>query len=447
MPLLPIFLFGLLMAASLPLCGHPTMTWKIGTDKFKITPETPMWIAGYAHRDQPATGKYSDLWVKVVAFEDQQENIAVLLTSDLLGFPCKMSEAIRKALYQQYSLSKSQVILNSSHTHSGPVLEAALFDIYPLDKEQRQRISAYSRQLVLDIVESVGRALAKRQPSQVYAANGTARFQVNRRNNKEGEIHQLNELKGPIDHAVPVIKVTNLKSTITAVIFGYACHPTVLNHYSWSADFPGYAQETLEATHPGAMALFFQGAAGDQNPLPRRSLPLARQYGKELAAAIERVMEEKMKSLQPELRYAYQEIELSLNPPMSRETLESMMVNEKGYVKRWAKRMLKEQNLGTIPRSSYPFPVQVWKLGDQVLFAMGGESTIGYATRLKAKYGPEVFVMAYSNDVMGYIPTEVILKEGGYEGYTSQMVYGLPNSWKGGWKSKYMVLSIHWHNS
>ena len=40
--------------------------------------------------------------------------------------------------------------------------------------------------------------------------------------------------------------------------------------------------------------------------------------------------------------------------------------------------------------------------------------------------------LAYSNDVMGYIPTEKILEEGGYEGYSSQMVYGLPNAWKPG---------------
>lgn len=429
---LPVLILLLVLFVAIPLHGQNNMVWKVGTDKFKITPQTPLWMAGYGHRDQPAQGKYSELWVKVLAFEDQQGNTAVLLTSDLLGIPGKMSEKIRTALYQQYGLTKTQVILNSSHTHSGPVLEAALYDIYPLNEQQLQHISDYSQHLEQDIVESVGRALENRKPSRVYAGNGTARFQVNRRNNKESEIHLLTELKGPIDHAVPVIKVTDLQGRLTAILFGYACHPTVLSQYSWSADYPGYAQETLEANHPGAMALFFQGAAGDQNPLPRRTLPLARQYGKELAASVERVLEEDMKSLDPDLSYAYEEIDLALNPPMSRETLEIMIANESGYMKRWAERMLEEQQQGLIPASSYPFPIQVWELGEQVLFSMGGESTIGYANRLKAKYGPEVFVLAYSNDVMGYIPTEIILQEGGYEGYSSQMVYGLHNTWKAG---------------
>jgi hypothetical protein len=44
-------------------------------------------------------------------------------------------------------------------------------------------------------------------------------------------------------------------------------------------------------------------------------------------------------------------------------------------------------------------------------------------------FGGDIFVLGYSNDVMAYIPTAVILQEGGYEGESSQMVYGLPAKW------------------
>lgn len=101
-------------------------------------------------------------------------------------------------------------------------------------------------------------------------------------------------------------------------------------------------------------------------------------------------------------------------------------------MQRWAKRMLGEIEAGNSLPSSYPYPLQVITIGEQPLFTMGGEVTVGYANRLKEKYGPDIFVMTYTNDVMGYIPTEIILKEGGYEGHTSQMVYGLPNKWKPG---------------
>ena len=88
-----------------------------------------------------------------------------------------------------------------------------------------------------------------------------------------------------------------------------------MSDYYWSGDFPGYAQEALEEKYEGAMALFFQGTAGDQNLIPRRSLPLAKQYGKTLAAAVERILEEEMDQLESNLTYDYQKIYLDLNAP------------------------------------------------------------------------------------------------------------------------------------
>ena len=49
---------------------------------------------------------------------------------------------------------------------------------------------------------------------------------------------------------------------------------------------------------------------------------------------------------------------------------------------------------------------------------------------MKKLLGPDLFVMGYSNDVMAYIPTAEILREGGYEGHTSQMAFGMPAKWK-----------------
>jgi neutral ceramidase len=138
---------------------------------------------------------------------------------------------------------------------------------------------------------------------------------VNRRKNREAELTHLTHLNGPNDYSVPVLKVEDMKGNIKAVVFGYACHPTVLDGYEWCGDYPGFAQIELEKLYPGATALFFQGAGADQNPLPRRSIPLARQYGKELAAAVERVIDEPMRELQPRLETAYSEISLEMETP------------------------------------------------------------------------------------------------------------------------------------
>ena len=410
--------------------------WKAGVARVVITPEESMWMAGYASRDHPAEGTLHDLWAKALALEDAAGNRAVLVTTDLLGFPKDMSHRIRDRLEKKYDLSRDQVILNSSHTHTGPVLQNALYDIYPLDDGERQKIERYSSDLEGQIVSLVGDALASIEPARLYSKNGVTRFQVNRRNNDSELLDRQTDLSGPNDYAVPVIKVEDEEGELMAVAFGYACHPTTLSFYKWSGDYPGFAQLELEKSHPGATAFFFQGAGGDQNPLPRRSVPLARQYGQELASAVERVLNEDMRELPPRLSTAYSEVELSLSSLPSEEELAELAEDASGYQKRWASRLLEKLKRGESLKSSYPYPVQVWRLGDQPVVSLGGELVIDYTIRLKRIFGQDLFVMGYSNDVMAYIPSVRILREGGYEGASSQMVYGLPATWQAGIETK-----------
>ena len=267
----------------------------------------------------------------------------------------------------------------------------------------------------------------------MFIQNGVTRFQVNRRNNNAVTLTQLSELQGPNEYAVPVIKVLNSKGDIKAIAFGYACHPTVLNGYQYSGDYPGFTQIELEKAHPGATALFFQGAGADQNPLPRNTVPLARQYGKELAAAVERVLEEDMKKIPSKLVTAYSELILPLdNLPTEADLIRISKTSDVPYQKRWAERTLSELKAGSKMITSYPYPVQVWTIGNHPLVSLGGELVVGYAINVKQMLGPEAIVFGYSNDVMNYIPTSTILKEGGYEGDIAHVVYGLPAKWQPG---------------
>ena len=403
--------------------------WKAGIARVVITPSEPTWMAGYGSRDHASEGVLVDLWAKALAIEDAKGEKVVLVTTDLLGFPKNISDRIRSQITAKYGLNKSQIILSSSHTHSGPVLSDALTDLYPLDTKQAEVVKLYSDKLVKTIVALAGEAIKSMAPAQLYSQNGITRFQVNRRNNTEAKLNPLTELKGPNDYSVPVLRVSDTGGNLKAVVFGYACHPTVLSFYQFSGDYPGFAQIELEKLHPGVTAMFFQGAGADQNPLPRRSVPLAQQYGRELAAAVDRVLSEDMKKLEPVISTAYSEVNLTFATPPTKEELVKMEGEMKGFEKKWAANQLAILQKDGKLRSSYPYPMQVWKLGNQSLMTLGGELVIQYAIELKKLFGPDIFVMGYANDDMAYIPSEVILKEGGYEGESSQRVYGLPAKW------------------
>jgi neutral ceramidase len=434
-------LFSILFSVIVSYCltdnttsGQPAsgQGWKAGIARAVITPQEPMWLAGYASRDHESEGTLVDLWVKVLAIQDAKGKKAVLITSDLLGYPHKISDRIRNQIAVNYGLTRSQIILSCSHTHTGPVLDGALYDIYPLDAKQKETIKKYSASLEKKIVELTGVAIRSLAPARIYSQNGVTRFQVNRRNNTEATINLATELKGPNDYAVPVLKVTDTAGKILAVTFGYSCHATVLSSYQFSGDYPGFAQLELEKLYPGTTAMFFQGAGADQNPLPRRTIPLAQQYGRELAAAVDRVLNEDMKELEPSLSTAYSEVDLKFAAPPTKEELLKIEMEAKGFEKSWASNQLKILRDNGSLLKSYPYPLQVWKMGNQPLMTFGGELVIEYSIEMKRAFGPNIFVIGYANEDMAYIPSENILKEGGYEGESSMMVYGLPGKWESG---------------
>ena len=116
--------------------------WKAGVARARITPDESMWLAGYGSRTNASQGKIHDLWIKALALEDANGRRAVVLASDLLGFPRNMSDPICAALRDLHGLERERVMLSASHTHSAPVLRGALYDIYPLDDAQRAKIEA-----------------------------------------------------------------------------------------------------------------------------------------------------------------------------------------------------------------------------------------------------------------------------------------------------------------
>src|SRR5450631_701113 len=78
---------------------------RAGVGRVKITPELPMWLTGYAGRDQPATEVLQDIWAKALVLEDRGAGVAggrggpnrvVIVTTDLLGISHEISVEVAR---------------------------------------------------------------------------------------------------------------------------------------------------------------------------------------------------------------------------------------------------------------------------------------------------------------------------------------------------------------
>src|SRR5262249_58837319 len=72
-----------------------------------------------------------------------------------------------------------------------------------------------------------------------------------------------------------------------------------------------------------------------------------------------------------------------------------------------------------------------------------GEVVVDYSLRLKRELdGLRLWINAYANDAPCYIPSERVLKEGGYEGGGAMVYYDLPGPFRPGLEKK-IIDAVH----
>lgn len=422
--MLSIYRFGwlavLLLAGGLAIAQQRSTSagMRAGVARVEITPQIPIYLSGYASRELPASGVAQPLWAKALAIEDAAHNRIVIVTVDLLGLSHEIITDVTRQVQARYPIRKDQLLFNSSHTHTGPVIWPCLDVVYELEPAEQKKVSQYGHELTGKLVDLIDRAIAASTPARLFSGHGQAGFAINRRN----AIHP----NGPVDHDVPVVKVANEDGSVKAILFGYACHnTTVVDEYQQvSGDYAGFAQQALEKQYPGAVALFMMGCAGDQNPEPRGKLQHASDHGQELADAVDAVLKGSLQRVNGPLQTAATTIPL-YHQPLDIARYQADMVGDNKYLQRRAKLVLQAYNKGW-KMDPYDYPIQVVRFGkDFTILALSDEVVVDYSLATKARYpNTNLFVAGYNNKVDCYIPSKRILKEGGYEADDSMIYYG-----------------------
>jgi neutral/alkaline ceramidase-like enzyme len=401
--------------------------FQAGIAKLKITPEGPIWLSGYASRERPSEGVLQELYVRALALEDPAGLRIVVATADLVGIPRAMADEVCARIAKKYDLDRRQILLNASHTHTGPVVWPNLKTMYDLPDVEVEKLKRYSRRVTDSLVTVIGASLDDLTPAVMAHGAGEVGFAINRRVlGPEGWTGFGVTPNAPVDHTVPVIRITAPDGALRAILFGYACHNTTLTgqHYRISGDYSGYAQSELEKD--GQVALFFALCGGDQNPEPRTRVTNVEAHGRSLAVEVKRVLNGQLKPIAPPLQAAFQLVDLKFRYH-TREQFEQELNDENPSKVRRAKEMLAAYD-DRHPVRSIPYPVHAVRFGKALtLLALGGEVVVDYSLRAKREYaGQDLIVAGYSNDVMCYIPSLRVLREGGYEADSSMIYYGMP---------------------
>jgi len=409
--------FALLLGSSTAPAAEPD--WKIGLAEVKVTPERPVPMAGYASRTKLSEKVAADLYVKSMVLEDRDGHKTVLVTSDLIGFPAAVAEPICERIEKKTGLKREQILLNSSHTHSGPQVTLKLPNDDAPGAAEGPRAVEYTRDLQDKVVEVVVRAAERLEPARLSWGAGVANFVMNRREfTADGVILGVNP-RGLADRTVPVLRVDSADGKPLAILFGAATHNTTLggDNYQICGDYAGFAQMHVVEKFPGVQVMFMLGCAGDSNPYPRGTMDLARKHGDALGDEVVRVLGGKLRPVSGPLQVAFDRVDLPLQSSLSREELKKL-ADDKRSPKSWAAaQLLALLDQGKKLPTHYACPLTVWQFGrDLTLVGLSGEVVVDYIARLEKALGPNhLWVAGYCNDVFGYLPSARVLTEGGYE--------------------------------
>ena len=411
----------------------------VGMAQIDITPDFPVRLAGYAGRMDEASEVVARLSGKALAIGgDDSDGPAVLIMLENCSATAKLTHDVSARLEKKAGVRPERCAVVATHTHSAPLLPtfAPWHYTKEMPPEHLDNMDRYCRELTDRLEEVALDALASRKPGRLAWSQGVVTFGSNRRRLENGKWvgfirGDQADSPGPVDHSLPVLRVTDLTGKLLGVVANYACHCTTTSgsFNGIHGDWAGYAQTALQADHPGAVAMITIGCGADVGPYPGGSLEIAQEYGDQLAQEVSRLLQGKFKPLDPKLTARQKTIEVPLGALPTRAELQERAENGRLGARDVARHFLGIMDRDGELRKSFDYPITTWTFGDDLAMVfMPGEVTIDYALRLKGELdGSRLWVTAYANAMPCYICSKRLLGEGGYEVDSSMVSYGQPS--------------------
>lgn len=406
---------------------------RAGVARCVITPPVGSPLIGFAGRGS-ATGCHDELTATALVLECDQLQVAIV-ACDLLYI--RGAQPLRQAISQASGIPADRVLLTASHTHYGPALDGDQETAAAAVEEAKRPLAdAYRGNLIHALAGVVTQACSNLADAKIASSDGTAFIGINRRERlADGSIILGNNPAGPCDRRVSLTRIDHADGRPLAALVNMACHGVSLGAdcTEISSDFPGVARELVER-ETGATCLFWQGAAGNINPVlmgwdwtyPRRlGLSLgaecarlfwtatpARQDGLAIASVTE-PLPPLMPASVDEALAQVAELEAELSGAGSALSVSPAWT---------AWRLTRARRAAEALRESRSLPPVLAELAavrigaDLAMITSPGEvfTELGQAIVGQSPFAGTLFG-GYTGEAIGYVPTPAAYGEGGYE--------------------------------
>ena len=373
-----------------------------------------------------STGVLDDLYSTAVVLDDGSTKVA-LVGNDLIYMEASLAAAIRARIAAQTGIPGDHVLLNASHTHSGPSISVLSPD--PVDMEYRDWV-------IQRIADTVARADAALEPASLAIGEAEGLFAINRRKVVDGTSSMLPNYEDTVDNRARVLRVDRLDGSVLAILFSVACHGTGFDYRGnpvIGGDYISPAKDEIErsfATEGAPIAVFLTGCGGNIRPRVLTpdgdrfhpcSAAEIRAIGRGAGAVAVRAARESHMAVGYPIAIAREQLPLSFQDPPTIDELKSYRTEpRRNRWVTWADYLIEKLENGEQLPKTVDMEVQVLRLGGVCIVAMGGEVfvEIGLAIEraLQGSHRAQMaLTLGYSNSEVGYVCTASSYPEGGSE--------------------------------
>ena len=426
---------------------------QVGYARVNINPELGVAISGY-YVPRFAKGFLDDLEASAMALVLGEKKILVLSVDNCLLGPSFMEKAYM-AIEEATGISRAQVFLSATHTHTSPCV--AHCDMFDAPDEP---ILRYATFLAARLADACKLALADLKPAKVGFAVGHAPDRIayiRRYRMKDGSTMtcppvddpNIDHPIGELDQRVNVLRIDR-EGGDSIVILNYGLHADTVNGEMISSDWVGWVRRTLDAALGGVKCMCIMGAQGDVgstnvHPLPgdmndteisfdneMKSPGMARFVGRALAGTVLQVYDKVAYIDVDDIEILQKTLTVPANVPdpeklplahkykelheQGRDDLIPFKAMELTTVVAEALRMCRMENGPT----EYHLPLSGIRIGGIAMVGIPGEPFTEIGVAIKEIGGFDLILpCALTNGYCGYFPVKSAFDEGGYEARTS----------------------------
>ena len=403
---------------------------RAGWAQIEITPSLGLPMGGRGMRLTPGASVLDPLHAQATVLEDTHGNRTLWISLDLVGVMASLSAPLCVEIAAYAGVSYEAVILNFAHTHSGPMSN---YECYPNDQPKPAALQAYEDQLKEKLIQVACDAVQALRPVTVTEHRGTSDMGINRRNrNAAGEMVLAPDPAGTYNRDLWVLDLA-ADDGRRCVLFSYGCHAVIVYGYAYdslSADYPGVCRRQLHAELGQEVhCQFIQGLAGNVRPRTlaaveenqfRKSSPSDLEHtGGQLAEDVLAALGTPGKALDLEIRavsgwfQARRDLD-QVEPLVYWQAMaardDELSQNTGRY---WADRIGEGKPLA----HAVPWQVGLIRLSAERTIAwFAGEAVAEWQAHVREWLQDErLVVWGYCQDLPGYLPTDELIPEGGYE--------------------------------